>query len=535
MLGRWLFVRIRSAERALLEGRIDEAFGVACQPDVRQHARGQKLSDQLVRPLLARVRLHLQGARHAEAMADLDKLKALERGGPEVETLRQRVLAEFEARRQRVADGRADLARAAEKLDAGRLETGRLAIELVQDARQRQELQEQLELRVERSAQLLAQARAALERADVPAALRLWEEATRRHGRTRESDEVAAELVVVYRRVLGDWFASGQIGRLLAARTGLAALREFDPALDEFEQRAALCQRAAGQLGAREYGPLRDTLLRLRSAQQGVAWLEQMLKALTQVREGEELLLSSPLGLKASAAGVPVEAAVHRGVTPTVNAPVPPLGPPCADELAAAELGRVPLLMLVDGAGSSLILPLDCVRIGRAGGRGGVDVALPGDLQSHHADVLRDGSDYFLVAHGPVQVNRRTVKRTLLHDGDRIHLSAKVRLTFHKPSVRSDSAVLRLSQRCRLAQDVGSVVLFRDTCLIGPQPSCHVRTQDGQTQVVLFDRAGRLFGREATALGGKLGDPRPLVAGRTLDFSDVRVTIKAYDALSRGG
>ncbi len=535
MLGRWLFVRIRSAERAVLEGRIDEAFGVACQPDVRGHARGQKLCDQLVRPLLARVRLHLQGARHAEALADLDKLKVLERSGPEVETLRQRALAEFEARRQRVADGRADLARAAEKLDAGRLETGRLAIEQVQDARRRQDLQEELELRVERSAQLLAQARAALERADVPAALRLWEEATRRHGRTRESDAAAADLVAACRRVLDDWFASGQIGRLLAARPGLAALREFDPALDEFEQRAALCQRAAGQLGAREYGPLRDTLLRLRSAQQGVAWLEQMLKALTEVREAEDLLLSSPLGLKASAAGAPAEGVAQQRAAPTLSAAMPPVQRSPVGDAEAAELGRAPLLMLVDGAGSSLVLPLDCVRIGRAGGRGDVDVALPGELQSHHADVLRDGSDYFLVAHGPVQVNRRTVKRTLLHDGDRIHLGTKVRLTFHKPSVRSDSAVLRLSQRCRLAQDVGSVVLFRETCLIGPQPSCHVRTQDSQTQVVLFDRAGRLYGREATTLGGKLGDPRPLAAGRTLDFSDVRVTIKAYDAFSRGG
>ena len=96
---------------------------------------------------------------------------------------------------------------------------------------------------------------------------------------------------------------------------------------------------------------------------------------------------------------------------------------------------------------------------------------IPAELKSHHADVVRDGEDYFLVAHGPVRVNRRVVTRTLLRDGDRVVLGEKAKLVFHKPSVKSGTAVLKLSHRCRLAQDVSAVVLFHDTCLIGPQAS----------------------------------------------------------------
>jgi len=191
-------------------------------------------------------------------------------------------------------------------------------------------------------------------------------------------------------------------------------------------------------------------------------------------------------------------------------------------------------LMLVDGAGSFLLLPRDCVRIGRAGRDVQVDVPIPADIQAHHADITRDGEDYFLTAHGPVQVNQREVRRTLLRDGDRIVLGPKAKMVFHKPSVKSDSAVLKLSHRCRLAQDVGEVVLFRQTCLIGPQSSCHIRTADGQTQVVLFERGGRLYGREAASAGGKLGDPRELAADATYDFGEVRITLKSCDARSGG-
>jgi hypothetical protein len=192
------------------------------------------------------------------------------------------------------------------------------------------------------------------------------------------------------------------------------------------------------------------------------------------------------------------------------------------------RLGRAGLLMLVDGAGSNLLVPQDCVRLGRAGASQPADVPIPAEIQSHHADIVRDGDDYFLTALGPVRVNHREVKRTLLRDGDRITLGAACRLQFRQPSTRSASAVLALSHRCRLPQDVSAVILFRETCLIGPQASCHVRTGEGRTQVVLFERGGGLYGREAAAAGGKLGDPKPLALGRPAEFGELRVTVKEY-------
>ena len=268
-----------------------------------------------------------------------------------------------------------------------------------------------------------------------------------------------------------------------------------------------------------------------------MSWIDEGLEALRKFIESQDLLLASPLGLYASTAGSapaapdigdPAGAAdpfEKRSLEETRVAapPAEPIDP------TAAELGRQPLLLLVDGAGSSLIVPQDTVRIGQAGGSRPVDVPVPADVLSHHADIVRDGEDYFLTAHGPVRINQRQVKRTLLRDGQRIVLGDRAKFVFRKPSARSDTAVLRTSHRCRLPQDVSDVVLFRDTCLIGPQSSCHVRMREGDTQVVLFDRGGRLYGRSAASGGGRLGDAKPLRLGETIDFGEVRVTLKVYE------
>jgi hypothetical protein len=522
MLGRWLFVRIRAAERALQEGRIDEAYAAVMQPDVREHRRGQKLLDDLVRPLLARARLHVQAGRPAEACHDLDRLKAAGRATPEVNELRQRAGEQLDAQRQENGQRRAASAQAEAKLAAGRLESGRLAIERVEDTRRRDELRARLDIRGKRSAQVLAQVRAALQRGDPLAAARHWQESVEQHGRTQETDELAAEVATACRKELDDCFARGRLEPLLATQPVVAALRALSPTLEEFGQVAALCARGAAQLGARDYAGLRETALRLRAARGDAAWIDDVLAALDKLAEARDALLASPLGLFATAAG-PAGPAAPGPASPA-------LGPSFEPDPAAAALGPRPLLVLVDGAGSNLLVPQECVRIGRAGGSRVVEVPIPADLQSHHADIERDGSDYFLTAHGPVQINQRDVHRTLLRSGDRLVLGRSARLTFHKPSVKSDTAVLELSHRARLPQDVCGVVLFCDTCLVGPQSVCHIRTREGQSQVVLFERGGRLYGREATARGGKLGDAKPLRLGETFDFGDVRVTVKSYEA-----
>ena len=527
MFARWLFVRLKAAETALRQGRLDDAYAVALQEDVREHSRAQRLLDDLVKPLLARARLHRQAGRFAEALAALDQLEAIGRGGADAQTLRQQIRIEMRQDDEQAADRRQAYQRAAGEIRAGRLESARHDLRHVDDPLQREELAEELEHRLERGSQLLQQAAEELEQEDVLTAARYWRDACRRFGRTRETDRFAGRLATAFRRALEHWHAEGRIERLLAAREGLAALVPQEPTLAECERLVELCNQAMSQLATADYTALRQTMLRIKAAGGDVAWVHAALDALARVAEGQELLMASPLGLFAST----TDTVVLRDQPPAVAQDTPKSKPSAAAEPAdprAVRLGP-PLLVLVDGGGSNLLVCQDRARIGRADTSAEIDIPVPGNLESHHADITRRGEDYFLTAYGPVEVNRRRVEHTLLRDGDRIVLGSKAKMVFAKPSSKSESAVLKLSHRCRLPQDVSNVVLFRQTCLLGTGASCHLRTQEGGGQVVLFERGGTLHARPTAGRGWAQAEAQPVMTGVPLELGEVRITVKAYE------
>jgi len=503
-----------AAEHALREGRIDEAYATAVQPDVRRDPRGQRLADALVKPLLARARLHRQAGRYREALADLDRLVALDRLSPEAAELRQQVSAAMQADACRHAIRQATYQEAAEQLRAGALESARAQLDRLSDAERREELAGELNRRVQRGAQLLSQATVALERGDVLSAARYWYEAVQRHGRTRQTDDFAARLAQVYCKSAEGWLEQGRLDQVLAAREQIEALAATQPTVGRFTLLAGLCARAAQQLATRDYGDLRETLLRVKGMCPSSDWVAAAVQALDQIARGQEALLAGPLGAVVSV--TPWSIAME-----TVDAGATSADPPAA----TLRLDQCqPLLLIVDGGESSLLVTAAQVRIGRQGAAD-VQVPIPVELWSHHADVVRVGGDYFLTAYGPVEVNKQGVQRRLLCDGDRVKLGERGKFVFSKPSAKSESAVLRLSHRCRLAQDVSSVVLFRDTCLIGRGPACHVLARESETQAVLFERRGALYVR---TLGPGESAVRPVLVGEVLELGDLRVTVKPY-------
>ncbi len=518
MFGRWFYVRVRAAERALAQGRIDDAYAAAQQPDVREHPDAAGLLDELARMLTARARLHRQAGRLADALADLDRVAQLGRLTAEADDLRRQTTAELQRHMTAAAEQRAAYVQAADHLRAGRLETARQALRQVADPEQRAELADALDERVRRVGELLARAGEALARDDVLAAVRTWQDARARFGRTPAADEFGSRLSAALRARIETWHREGRLERLQAARPALSALVPTDPTLSELERLVDLCARAAGQLAARQFDALRETLLRVKAGGGEAPWLNSALGALDGIAEGVGQLLASPLGLFASQGGAaPLD--VRPVAPPPVVASAAPRG---------VTLTR-PLLVLVDGGPSFLLTQPDRVRIGRGGSRYPVEVPLPGDVRGHHADILRRGEDYFIAAFGPLTINQRPVQQERLRDGDRVEFGGPVRLTFVRPSPMSASAVLRLSHRCRLPQDVSEVVLLSDTCLIGPDPTCHVRTGDGSGRVVLFERQGTLLGRLAVGPEQAGAAARALALGVPQEFGDVRITVLPYE------
>ncbi len=79
-------LRLKQAQYALTDGRLDEAFDLAQSDKVTAHQQGQKLLTDLAGRFTRRGRDHLDAGRTAEALADCEKAVKLagnrNRSGP---------------------------------------------------------------------------------------------------------------------------------------------------------------------------------------------------------------------------------------------------------------------------------------------------------------------------------------------------------------------------------------------------------------------------------------------------------------------
>ena len=73
MLRGLLFVRMKAAERALHDGRFDQAYRMAAEPDICGHPRGARLLAGLAKGFVDRAREHYRAERFTEALLDLGK------------------------------------------------------------------------------------------------------------------------------------------------------------------------------------------------------------------------------------------------------------------------------------------------------------------------------------------------------------------------------------------------------------------------------------------------------------------------------
>ncbi|MDX2199059.1 MAG: FHA domain-containing protein [Phycisphaerae bacterium] len=522
MFGRNLAnTRIRAAEAALADGRIDEALAAALDPALADAPRRAALIDGLSRPLLARARLAMLDGDAPAAIRDLDRLTALGFDSPDARDLRARATQARDRAAGNAAAQREAEARVAGAGREGRLDSMRVEIDNVADADRRARLERELSGKLERIEQILNQAQSALLRDDLLGAARLWRDAVSRHGRTQQTDDFGGRLATGLAGAVQRWVAAGELAKLAPAEEALEALAGGWPGVEPAQQAIGLCRRAAEQLAIREDAALRQTLLRLQAVVRDATWVNAALKDLSEVISRREALVGSPLG------ALMPDATVMIGQSPV---------PPAAHALPATPVRTRSneadggLLMLIDGGGSSLWLRQPRIRLGRRGSSGSAEIGLPGDLLAVHAEIVREEQDYFLVAHGPAEVNQRSVKRVLLRNGDRVRLGSSAKFVFAQPTSRSGSAVLNLNHECRLPDDVGMVVLFDETALIGPQPTCHVRTRDTQSQVVVFEREGAYFVQETpSGQRGHLGSPKRLEIERTQDIGDVRITARKWN------
>lgn len=492
MFGNLLQVRLRAAERALRDGRWDEAYRLAVEPELREQPRAAAVREALAPLLLGRAREHFRGERLAEARADLDRASACCGGGAraaEITELRghvEAVAAELQ-RREHVRRGAVEEAR--RRVEAGSLIGGQRALaEAGSDAEA-----EQLRARIARRSEDAA--RAAREAVEMMAADQ-WNLAADRIRRARtldphEGNVVRAEATLcqtVLERARAALLA-GKIDRAADELHCAEGLGDALPEKRELTRQVQVARQAAAHVAGGKYEEAQDLIATLLYEMGRPEWLAAAQEQLKNLETLQDALRAGPLG---AAAGVEAVGAAAPG-----RRVVPVMGETIAAPVRSTGAGLLPdrLLLLVDGGGSYLVLRGGMASIGRAASADPADVALYSDIGERHATIARMEEDYFLTAARDVEVGGRMVRHHLLRDGDRLALGRKAKLTFHLPSRCSASAVLALSDTTKMPQDVRRVVLLNGHATIGRDATAHIVCRQAGGALVLFEREGRLWVR----------------------------------------
>jgi len=507
MFSQLVFVRLRAAEAALRDGRLDEAYRLASAPDLRGHRRSAAVLAALTQRFLERARSHFRADRFSEALMDIDRAEA---GGvmkDEVAELRSNIKTVAAEDYRRNQDRRQRLKAAAKRIEDGSLAAGRDMLERASDGdHAARQLRRAAEERAHDASTIVAQADALLGQGQLAAAadrLRRAKAVDAHHTGVASLEAALCRKVLEAARTA---FTDGRPSRCTAELACLQDLGTSLPARRELNDALSLAAEAAACVQANQYGEARRHVMSLARLLPEAAWIESAMDQLRQVDDIRTALCAGPLGERINAPNITVAAAPKPASLDDTVA----LGHRVVPEGALPER----LLLLVDGGGSYLLLRNGRASIGRAAGDALADVPIFSDLAEHHAEIARIDDDYFLLSARDVEVAGKLTKHGLLRDGDRVVLGRKAKLTFRLPSRKSPTAILDLSDTTKMPRDVRRIILFQHHAAVGGGETAHIRCRHAGASLILFERNGSLWIRrqndghgdvQATQL--RLGEP----------------------------
>jgi hypothetical protein len=124
-----LILRIKQAETALADGRLDEAFEIIKSEQIRRHYRGQKLISRLSQAFAERGRENFEAERIQLALSDCNKAEKLAGNTDEVAALRADICSQMEQKRLRDQHRSLNLEQAKRNIQAGWISAGEKILE----------------------------------------------------------------------------------------------------------------------------------------------------------------------------------------------------------------------------------------------------------------------------------------------------------------------------------------------------------------------------------------------------------------------
>lgn len=512
-----LIVRLKQCEVAMADGRLDEAFALACQPDLRAHRTGQALVGRLARELIRRGRQHLGAGQLVAAAEDCEKAAALAGNLPDITQLRAAV-SNAMADQRRVNQLCNQVAAAVRHhADNGQISIGE---QLLADA----ELPESQAQMIQRD---LAARRASLKSAIEKATTLLksgdWHGAVEQLARVDRGSRAEPAIRELCSKIIDKAMTEARqaidSARLDLAGSVLARLQHLPgPCVEADHLRSCLekCHAAMAEIERGDIPAAEQTLKTLLRLWPNARWLKEVQSHLSQLRSSMDELRASPLRLAeviglANRNGEPPPVAVGRIAKPVSGCSSP------AD-----------FVLHVDGVGSFRVIGRPVVSIGPVSASKHVDVPLMADATLPVVTITRSDDDYFLQSTSVIAINDKPQSNRLLVNGDRIAIGPRCRITFRRPSPASATAILDLSGTRAARGDVRHVVLLDRELVVGPGPAAHVRCDDLRQPAVLQRRDAKMTCRAGDPIlldGRPVGNWAEIPAGTHVTIGPVGLVI----------
>ena len=482
-----LILRIKQAQGAVADGRLDEAYGLLKAEDLRNHRAGQELLVKVAEGLLERGRKHLVAGRAIEAAGDCDRAQKLVGATGDVVALRNEIHAAQQAKANEQRRQAQVVATAQQNIARGQLSV----VERVLDEAELPETQagpilHEVAARRALAENVIHKATAALDRNDWEAAIDAVHVALPQHSSDAQLRQLTQRIT---QHLLPQIQSALDTGRLDVAHRMLQRLEKIDGRGIETEQlRQTLrqCRQVWDAFNAGGLHEAEEAVRRLATLLPKARWVEPAHKLLRQAIESTEDLRAGPLSLLA-------DAARHAAyVPPAVNPPIARQGamqpPPLPGDLVPDAF-----TLRVDGVGSFRVLRQRRIVVGPVSGSRHVDLALMADASLPAVTLERSEEDYFLRSPLPVEINGKPALSKMLRHNDRIGLSARCRMAFVRPTPASNTAVIQLTSARLARADVRAAILMDRELVIGPGGQAHIRVDGMAQSAILFIREGKLL------------------------------------------
>lgn len=487
-----LILKLKRAEVALADGRLEEAFDLVRQESLREHRRGQRLATRLFEALIKRAQEHIDAQRPREALSDLGKAEQLGGNDGRIVELRRAAQQALDAAMQAERLRRQELAAANHHAAAGQFSLAHGLLAELADDPHVVAAKRELEHKRAAAMRMIEAAEAALTQGSLISAINHLDQARRQGGAVTQLQQIAAELRTSVSGAIHEALTAGRLDLAHTLAQAAQSLAADDLRLSELFDALSDCRRAAAEL---QSGRAERAAVLLRHARRVIgdaAWLKEAIEQAQTLANQWRELEAGPLGLlRPSRGGHDAPEASEAPDAPEARDQIK------RDPIPAPALGDV-FLLHVDGGGSCIVCASPSVTIGPRSSRRGVDVPLMADAGMPVVTVQRSDEDYFVNASGGsgggegVALNGRPITRGLLADGDRLELTSRARMRFHRPNPASTSAVMSLDGLRIASTDARKIVLLDRELVIGPpgNSGSHVRVDRLSRNVVLCRRAG---------------------------------------------